>query len=196
LVAKLFGVVLVLVIAAAGVSAYTLGLGSSYPGVSSTSTSTTASTCTTTSLVGSTADADAYNVSSSSPVRVDYVHANFYTSSNGSRSVQFEVGITNVGSSPVYVIRGCGSSLSSTLVQGEGVVKTVNVIRCLCAEAPSGVAPGQSSTLVGPGCWSGYIYSVVSPGTFTVKLTVSWSPTGNPWTPTGNTTVFATFTAT
>jgi hypothetical protein len=191
--ARLFGVLIVVVIAAAAVSAYSLGLGST-SGVTGTATSTTSITCTTTSLGSSTTLPGTYNASSQSPVRVDQVSAVVYTESNGTRTVQFEVGITNVGSSPVYIVRGCGSSLGSTIVQGAGVVKTVNVVRCLCAEGPTALAPGQSATLVSPGCWSGYSYKIVSAGTFVAELTLSWSGSTSTWPQGYNTTMTATFT--
>jgi hypothetical protein len=135
-----------------------------------------------------------FTPSSNTPVRVNFVRANLYAGQDGVRTVQFELGYTNVGSQAIYVVKGCGSSLNSTITSGGGVVETVRGgVRCLCAEAPSAVGPGQSQTAVDPGCWSGYYYRVVRAGSFSVALTLGWSGNSTVGSESGHVTVAANF---
>jgi hypothetical protein len=183
LAAKLTVLALAVVVAALGAAAYVPGLVGFPNGGVGVTTSTTSTSCTsgTWTQGATTTVSGSFNSTQESQVRVDYVKAYVYpgqTQTNGSigpRAIQFEVGYTNVGSSDIYVVRGCGSSLNSTIVAGNDVIRRTTVIRCLCAEGPSPVSPGQSSSQADPGCWSGFSYDLVSPGTFTAKLVLSWS---------------------
>jgi hypothetical protein len=187
--------VIVLLATAAGVAIYVPRLGALPSGKSTTETISTS--CTSSTSYASTFLANGtFTASSQSPLRVDYVRANVYSGQNGVRTLQFELGYTNVGNQTVYLIRGCGSSLNSTITSGNGVIKTNSgVVRCLCAEGPSGVDSGTSQTAVTPGCWSGYSYEVVHPGTFNAQLTLGWSADGTPGSQSGYVTVVANFAA-
>ncbi len=113
---------------------------------------------------------------------------------SGQKTLRFEVGFTNVGNSSIYVPVGCGSSLNSTITSGSGIVRTINgAPRCLCAEALSEVAPGQSRSEFDPGCWSGYYYQVTGSGTISVKLTLGWFPSYQFNRPAGYITINASF---
>jgi hypothetical protein len=92
-------------------------------------------------------------------------------------AMRMEVGFTNNGTSDIYVITGCGSTLNSTITSGEAVISTiVGGARCLCAEALSPVHSGQMASEWDPGCWSGYYYQVLGSGTFSARLVLEWYP--------------------
>ena len=195
MLAKTSILVIVILAAAAGVAIYVPRLGAFPSGKSTTetiSTSCTSSTSQTTTYLAN----GTFTASSQSPVRVDYVRANVYSGQNGAKTLRFELGFTNVGNHTIYLIRGCGSSLNSTITSGNGVIRTnTDVVRCLCAEGPSGVDPGTSQAAVTPGCWSGYSYEVVRSGTFTAQLTLGWSANSTPGSQSGYVTVVANFAA-
>jgi len=146
--------------------------------VSGTQTTWTTSTvCTTSTGVqgGGEGIAAHFTSNSSSPVRIDYVKALLYPGSGGTKDLQFNVGFSNTGGDDVYTINGCGSTLSSTILSGNGVVQRVDgQMRCLCAEGLSPLHPQQNSTEVDPGCWSGYSYRVTGSGNVTANLALSW----------------------
>jgi hypothetical protein len=184
---------IVLVAAVIGVAAYSPVV-SNLP-LSRSSTATVSTSCTTFAGQATSSVANGtFTPSSNSPVRVDFVRANIYSGQDGVRTVQFDLGYTNVGSGAIYVVKGCGSSLNSTITSGGGVVETVRGgVRCLCAEASSAVEPGQSQTAVDPGCWSGYYYRVVHSGSFSIALTLGWSGNTTLGSESGNVTVAANF---
>jgi hypothetical protein len=94
---------------------------------------------------------------------------------SGDSAVGFTVQFQNIGSSTIYVLGGGGSSLNSTITTGASYVKEVTGPRCEIAEAIVPVSPGGDWTAVTPGCWSGYHYELLSPGTIGVQLTLTWS---------------------
>ena len=165
------------VIVLIGVGAYVpMILGGSSPGPG-----TTSSTCTTTGSsttpTTATSTQGAFSYSPSYPVKIDSVEASTYQGANGTM-VTFMVSFTNVGSSDVYTVVGCGSSLSVTLTPGSTVLKQVSGGPvCLCAELPSAVPPGGNRTATTPGCWTSVKYLLVHPGTVQVDLTLSWGET-------------------
>ena len=196
MIAKTAGLVIVLVVAAVGVALYLPTLGN--PQSHKTTTTVTDSTSCTSSTVTSSSPAflnGSFTAYSSSPVRIDSVKAAVYTGQDGVRTLQFDVGFTNVGNDSFYVVRGCGSSLTSTITSGGGVVKTVDSLtRCLCAEGPAAVNASQSQSAVDPGCWSGYYYEVRQPGSFSAQLTLSWSSAPESNSESGHVTIVASFT--
>jgi hypothetical protein len=163
------------VIVGAGISVYTIGPFSSATNTTTLTTSTTSTTCSTTGTIPSDAVVGEFTAPYSDQVRVDYVYALLSNGSAKGSEVSFEVGYTNVGGPSIYVIRGCGSSLESSVLAGAGVVQTKYGARCLCIEAPLQVAPDQSAVATGPGCSDGYSYQLLGPGTFTVRLSLMWS---------------------
>src|SRR5712692_2582676 len=139
MLAKTTILAIVILTAAAGVAVYVPRLGAFAPGSTATVTFSTACTSATSHATSYVANGT-FTASSRSPVRVDFVRANLYTGQDGVETIQFELGYTNVGNQTVYVVRGCGSSLNSTITSGNGVIKTVTgLARCLCVEGPSGV---------------------------------------------------------
>jgi|SRR5271157_1418011 len=174
-----YGLVVLLVVVAVGAYALLPAIApSSTTGtVTSATTVTTATSCTSSSLGGLTPISlnGTYAPQSSSQVRIDYVKALVYGDQNGLSTLRFEVGFTNVGNSSIYTLIGCGSTLNSTITSGSQVVRTSSgEARCLCAEALSPLAQGQSTSEHDPGCWSGYSYRVLQGGMITAKLTLSW----------------------
>ena len=175
----------VLIVAIVGAGAYvsvtvTPGPSSSSTTVSSTCTtsgSTSSASTTTTSTQTSTSETGTFTYSPSAPLRIDSVNASTYPGSGGDY-VTFAVAYTNVGSSDVYTISGCGSSLVATVPPGSTGLKQVSGGPvCLCAEAPMALPPGANRTSVTPGCWSSIKYVVAHPGTVQVDLTLYWGPT-------------------
>jgi hypothetical protein len=123
------------------------------------------------------------------------VNASITTLATGTRTLQFEVEFRNVGSADIYVERGCGSSLNSTISSGGSVVQTFpSSARCLCAVGLSRVSTNQSLVAVDPGCWSGYYYEVRQSGTFSAKLVLSWGSTPQFNAESGSVTINAKFT--
>lgn len=174
-----YGLIVLLVVGAVGTYAYLpLPAQVSKSATSATTTTSTAVTSCSSRTYGQPASSTingTYTTSQSAQVRVDYVRALVYTDQTGQSTLRFQVGFTNVGASDIYVAAGCGSSLSSTIKSGAGVVRTVEGSpRCLCAEYLSSVPVGQSQVAVDPGCWSGYSYQVVEGGQISAKLTLSW----------------------
>ncbi len=126
----------------------------------------------------------AFTYSPGGPVKVTSVQALLYPEAGGNASLVFKVAYDNSGTVPIYVAAGCGSSLSSSITSGGGVVETLRFLaRCLCAEESVPVQPGASATAVDPGCRSGYSFRVVGSGSFTANLTLSWTGSQNGATP-------------
>jgi hypothetical protein len=195
MLAKTSILIIVLLATAAGVAIYVPRLGAFPSGKTTTETISTSCTSSTSQVTTYLANGT-FTASSQSPVRVDYVRANVYSGQNGVKTLQFELGFTNVGNQTIYLIRGCGSSLNSTITSGNGVIKTNSgAVRCLCAEGPSGVDPETRQTAVNPGCWSGYSYEVVHSGTFAAQLTLGWSTNATPGSQSAYVTVVANFAA-
>jgi hypothetical protein len=176
--AATYGLVVLLVVAAVGAYALlpAVAPGSTTSAVTSATTVTTATSCSSSSLGGLTPISlnGTYTPQPSSQVRIDYVKALVYSDPSGPSTLRFEVGLTNVGNSSIYTLIGCGSTLNSTITSGSQVVKSSDGARCLCAEALSPLAQGQSTSEYDPGCWSGYSYQVMQGGMITAKLTLSW----------------------
>ena len=155
---------------------------------SSTTTTVTATSTSATSTVGS------YTYSPSSPVKVTFVQATTYQDGNRS-TVSFAVSFENVGSYTVYTAAGCGSGLTASLAPGSQVLeKVASGPVCLCAEIMAPVDPGQNRTATTPGCWSGYQFLLVHPGTVQVDFVLSWSSRqANPVATSTNVTAWFTF---
>ena len=129
------------------------------------------------------------------PVKIDSVRALVYQGANGDKLVTFRVLFENVGASPFYVISGCGSGLTATLPANSVVVQKVSGgPLCACAEFIAPVNPGQNHTSITPGCWSGYYYKLVQPGTVNVNFTLNWGTDGQNFQQSNSTTISATFT--
>ena len=191
-----YGLIVLLVVGALGTYAYlplpTSVSTSGTPATTITSTAVTSCSSSTYGQIVTSTINGTYTVSPSALVRVDYVRAVIYTDQTGQRTLRFQVGFTNVGTSDIFVAAGCGSSLNSTITSGGGVVRTVGgLARCLCAENLSPVSAGQSQLAVDPGCWSGYSYHVTQGGFITTKLTLAWY--GSPSNSQGHVTITGNF---
>ena len=159
-----------------GVGAYVpMILGGGTPGQGTTSsTCTTGGSTTDSTTSGATSTTGSFSYTPTYPVRVESVTASTYQGGNGTM-VTFAVSFENVGSTDIYTVTGCGSSLTATLPQGTGVLKRVTGGPvCLCAEAPTAVPPGANRTAITPGCWTVYKFLLVHPGTVQVGLTLTW----------------------
>ena len=146
-------------------------------------------TCTTSTLTSSPTTATptgggsawtpalSFSYAPSGPVKVDSV-ADAKSEVSGRDTVSFEVNYENAGSSDVYYVAGCGSNLVASPPVGSSVLqKTQDGPRCLCAEAVMPLAPGSNRTAFTPGCWSGYDFVLMHPGTVQVDLSIYWGPT-------------------
>lgn len=143
-----------------------------YTSTTSTSVSSqTGSSTNTYSVSTSTGPTGTYSYSPNPDIEVLSVSA---VVSNG-KSVTFAVQFRNTGTGTIYVEGGGGSSLDSSIISGGNVVAKLQQPRCLIATALISVAPGEDHASSTPGCWSGYYYALVQPGTVDVELTLSWS---------------------
>lgn len=155
-------------------------------GSSTTVTSTTFTTCTTTG---------SFSYSPNSSVKIDDVRATVYQGTGSERVVTFTVLFENAGTSPVYVISGCGSGLTAALPANSPVLQKISSGPvCACAEFIAPVNPGQNHTSTTPGCWSGYHFKLAQPGTVTVNFTLYWGTDGQNFQQSNSTTISATFT--
>ena len=155
-------------------------------GSSTTITSTTFTTCTTTG---------SFSYSPNNPVKIDDVRATVIQGTGSERTVTFTVLFENTGTSPVYVVSGCGSALTASLPANSPVLQKVSSGPvCECAEFIAAINPGQNHTSVTPGCWSGYHFKLVQPGTVTVNFTLFWGTNGQSFQQSNSTTISATFT--
>ena len=172
------------VVALIGLGAYaptmlgpaTTGTGTSSTACTSTTAESTASTSSQSSSTTTPASTTEGSFSStpSSPVKVLSVAAST-SQGAGQTAVSFAVTYENVGQSDVYTVVGCGSGLVASLPPGTTVLQKVTQGPvCLCDEAMTPVSPGQNRTSYTPGCWSGYQFLLVHPGTAQVDFTLSW----------------------
>jgi hypothetical protein len=132
-----------------------------------TSTSSTSSSTSTQSL----STGAAFTYTPSSQVKVLSVSAMV----SGSSIIGFSAQFQNIGTDSINVLTGGGSSLDSSITTGAANVMVVTGPRCEIAEALSPVSPGGEWTAITPGCWSGYHYELLTPGTIGVQLTLTWS---------------------
>ena len=143
---------------------------------STTSTaSTTVSSATSSSSTGSQSTGDSYSYTASSQVKVLSVEALVSGSQPGDTPVTFRVTYENIGSGDIYVLEGGGSDLNVTIVSGGSILQQVDGPRCEIAVAMVPLAPGAQATAVTPGCWSGFQYQLLQPGTVEVVMTLGWS---------------------
>jgi hypothetical protein len=98
---------------------------------------------------------------------------------SGGQVVTFTVQVQNAGSNTVYVLGGGGSSLNAVITSGSTTIRQTSGPRCEIATTMVPLSPGQRWTARTPGCWSGYSYQLVQPGTIQVQLTLSWSGDSN-----------------
>ena len=182
-------VAVVALIAAGAYAPAMLGAGTAGSGTSTTCTTAGSSTSSAppASVEGS------FTYSPAGPVKVESVSASTYPGGNGT-TVTFAVAFENVGTSDIYTVAGCGSSLAASLPQGDGALKRVTGGPvCLCAEAPTAVPPGEIATSVTPGCWTVYKFLLVGPGTVQVDLALYWGPSQS-YQRQDSTNITATFT--
>jgi hypothetical protein len=119
-----------------------------------------------------------FSYSPQSPISVESVQVILNQNQNGDRYATFSVAIRNIGNSPIYIIKGCGSSLDSSVTNSIIIQEVKGMPRCLCAEAPAPLDSGKTQTLSTPGCRSGYAYKVTGSGTVSVNFVLSWASSG------------------
>ena len=139
---------------------------------STSSESTTTITQTVSTTTGS------FTYSPTSPVKIDSVTAIVSTGQNGTRYVNFEVLFENVGATPIFVAGGCGSGLTSSVANSTVIQKGRGGPLCACAEFIMSLGHGQNHTSADPGCWSGYRFQLLKPGSITANLTLTWTASG------------------
>ncbi len=166
------------------------------PGTTTTATTTSSSTAISTS---STALATSFSYSpngcglGSCPIQVLSVAAKTTRdNTTGKVYLTLQVAFKNAGGAQVYIIKGCGSSLSATIAPTPVITESTGP-RCLCAELIAPLSPGDSTSATTPGCWSGVSYLVVHPGTISANLTLSYWGGENLQNP-GSTSISATIT--
>lgn len=137
-----------------------------------TTTSTLSTTTATTSASISPRGSFTYSPANSI-VKILSVQAHTSQDGSGNQTISFAVAFQNVGNITIYVARGGGSGLNATILSGS--VKSVTTVRCDIAVAPSPLSPGENSSTITPGCWSGYSFILLQPGTIQVRMTLSWS---------------------
>src|SRR3989442_3693231 len=113
------------------------------PGPAAGSTTTMSTSFTTTSSNVSTTSASSFSFSPSVPLQVLSVSAQT-TKDTGAGKVYLTlyVAYKNIGGEAVYVTRGCGSSLSATIISTSVIAGNPGV-RCLSAEAIAARKPGD-----------------------------------------------------
>jgi hypothetical protein len=136
------------------------------------SASSTSSWITTTEPLGT---GDSYTYSASSQVKILTVAASVSQGQNGDAAVNFQVQYENIGSGDIYVLSGGGSNLNVAITSGASILNQVSSPRCEIAVAMTPLSPGANRTAVTPGCWSGFYYQILQPGTIQVELTLTWS---------------------
>ena len=142
---------------------------------SSASSSTTFSSSITTSGTQSQNNGDSYSYTASSQVRILSVEATVSGSQQGESAVSFWVRYENIGNSDIYVVEGDGSGLNATITSGASLIKEFAGARCMIVVVVGPLSPGSNQTAFTPGCWSGYQFELLEPGTIGVQLTLSWS---------------------
>jgi hypothetical protein len=148
---------------------------SSLTTTTTSSTSSSASTSSSTSTTQSQTNGSSYSSSASSQVKILSVEAMVSGETSGDSSVTFSVTYQNIGSGDIYVLEGGGSNLNVTIVSGASIIQQVSSPRCEIMVAMTPLAPGASATAVTPGCWSGFHYQLLQPGTVQVQLALGWS---------------------
>jgi len=141
---------------------------------SATGASATSST-TYTSTSQSQATGNSYFYTASSQVKVLSVQALTSGSQTGDGTVTFEVTYENIGSSAIYVLEGGGSNLNATVLSGSSLIQQVKSPQCEIAVALVPLSPGAEATALTPGCWSGFHFQLLQPGTIQVLMTLGWS---------------------
>ena len=176
--------VIVIAIVIAGAYAYTRSPQTTTTVTITTSVSTTSTSCTSVYSTTSTTTTNTYSshtvngsftYSPTYPVVVESVQAVLTTDQNGVTLVTFKVLFENDGSSAIYIIGGCGSGLTSSTTNSSVIQKVAAGPLCLCPALIMQLPPGQNHTSTNPGCWSGYSYRLLKPGSATVELVQSWS---------------------
>ena len=148
-----------------------VGAGAFFPGLFGPASPAGSGSSTTTGTVSGS-----FYYSPASPVQIVSVTASKSLGADGTL-VSFDVAFKNVGSSDVYAVRGCGSSLTASVGSSSGVLRTTTGGPiCLCAEAPVTVPPGGNSSATTPGCWSAYKFLLVGGGSVQVDLSLHWGP--------------------
>jgi hypothetical protein len=149
---------------------------------SSTYTSTpVASSSTQATSTQSLGSGNEFSYTPSSQVKVVSIDASVF-SSQGSQLVVFSGEFENTGSGTIQVIGGGGSSLNVTTLGGSSILSQVSSPKCDIAAAMGSISPGQEWTATTPGCWSGFHYLLLGPGTIEVQLSLSWGGTSGPGT--------------
>jgi hypothetical protein len=157
---------------------------------STTSTSTpTSTTSTSVTSTQSLVTGGSYTYNASSQVKVLSVAATV----SGDGTVVFSVQFENIGNSTIYILGGGGSGLNASVPSGSSVSTQFDKARCMIVTTNVPVAPGQDYTATTPGCWSGYSFNLVAPGTVTVQLILSWSAGSSSPAPSGAVTITAEF---
>jgi hypothetical protein len=191
------------VIAAVVISAAIFTSSALYTTVTRTQTTTTtvftrSSTATGTSSsssISSNLTLGSFTYSPDSTVEIDRVTATTSTTQNGTMDVIFQAQFANNGSSSIYYIGGCGSSLSTSIAATSAVLKQdSNGTPCLCDESLMPLKSGQSSLSADPGCWSHYYYELVGHGIIEVNMTLGWSTNSQNFQGTNSTSIQAQFT--
>jgi hypothetical protein len=117
-------------------------------------------------------------LTSTGQVRVDSVQATQFVCQscgavNGTSYVRFAVTVENIGNSPIYIPDGSGG-LSSSVVANSSVPSSVlqKVPTYVCPGIFDIFAlnPGQTYTMYGPSCETGFVYQQVQAGIVTVDF--------------------------
>ena len=146
--------------------------------ISSSSTASASSTTSTTSWEAQRTGSS-YSYTASSQVKVLSVAALTSRGQQGDATVTFVVTYENIWSSDIYILQGGGSNLNVTIASGSSILQTVTGPRCMIAVAMTPLAPGDQATAVTPGCWSGFHYQLLQPGSIEVLMTLGWSNATN-----------------
>ncbi len=152
--------------------------------VSATASSTTASSQTVSGM---------FNFNPAYPVSVKSVQAIVSRNQSGGGYVTFSVSLRNVGNASIYIIKGCGSSLDSTILNSSIIRAVPGKPLCLCAETLAPLGANQNQTLSTPGCWSGYVYELTGSGTANVNFILKWGSTNQSYSSSDSVSIDATF---
>ena len=178
-------------------SCTTSGSTSTTTEASTTSTTLSASTATSTSTSSGATSNVTYGqltYSPASPVKIMSVQATTAEDSHGNTTVTFQLLFENTGVAPIYVMGGCGGGLSASIIGSSSVLRQVpGGPLCDCAAIILTLVQGQNHTSVTPGCWSGYAYHLLSPGTVTMNMILQWSANGQSLEGTNSTSIQAEF---
>lgn len=138
----------------------------------STTTSSSSTSESTTSHSFTSPPSGTFSYSPNSPVKVLAVNATLNQDEN--QTLSFAVKFQNIANSTIYVIGGGGSSLGVTILSGP-VQSNHLATKCEIASIKIPVDSGQTYTSYTPGCWTGYNYVLLQPGTIMVRMTLDWS---------------------